>query len=327
MDEEWKLINGTTYEVSNKGRVKNNKGYIFNCNPRNSDGYIRVGINKKSKLVHRLVAKEFIPNDDPKLNCVNHKNGVRSDNNVSNLEWVTRQENNRKQVNSNYGKRTRKVVQFSSNNDYIKTWDTLKKAANHFGREKSGPISVAIKRNIKFRGFRWKYLDDYKKDEDDIIWKKCTYPGFTDIEVSNKGLIKTVTSHVTKGGKNGNYLNYRDKRIHVLIFSTFYPDKYDKNLQINHIDGNHKNNNIENLETCTGSENMRHAYRIGLCKMKKNNGRPILQLSLEGEVIREFSSIEEAKNITGISKGNISTICKNKGRRYKAGGYKWAYKE
>jgi hypothetical protein len=42
--------------------------------------------------VHRLVAKEFIPNDDPKKE-INHKDGNPKNNHVSNLEWVTHSEN------------------------------------------------------------------------------------------------------------------------------------------------------------------------------------------------------------------------------------------
>lgn len=52
-------------------------------------------ISKTSKTyqVHRLVAKAYIPNDDLTRDYVNHKNGDKTDNDVSNLEWVTHKEN------------------------------------------------------------------------------------------------------------------------------------------------------------------------------------------------------------------------------------------
>lgn len=63
----------------------------------NHNGYWRVGLWREGKpyrrFVHRLLAKEFIENTENKPS-INHKNGIRTDNRINNLEWVTPSENN-----------------------------------------------------------------------------------------------------------------------------------------------------------------------------------------------------------------------------------------
>ena len=80
------------YLISNKGEVYSNKTNKILIPHMDKDGYLKVKLSGKQRFIHRLVAIEFIPNPNNLLQ-VNHKNGVKTDNYVDNLEWCTLQYN------------------------------------------------------------------------------------------------------------------------------------------------------------------------------------------------------------------------------------------
>src|SRR5699024_6284933 len=109
------------YEVSNHGRVKSlsrkintGRGYrmlpeIIKTPKTDKDGYLETSLSKnglkKHVSIHRLVAEAFLHNPENKEQ-VNHKDGDKKNNHVSNLEWVTAQENqtHKKEVLRNHEK-------------------------------------------------------------------------------------------------------------------------------------------------------------------------------------------------------------------------------
>ena len=109
-NEEWKIIKDfPNYEVSTLGRIRKDN-YIMKF-PNDKDGYLKTALRNENGRryfrVHRIVAETFLENPEKKP-VVNHKNGKKDDNKLSNLEWCTISENtkhgfrvlNRKPVHS-----------------------------------------------------------------------------------------------------------------------------------------------------------------------------------------------------------------------------------
>lgn len=143
-------------------------------------------------------------------------------------------------------------------------------------------------------------------------------------EVSNLGRIKSLEKFVNKGKCHRGWKEHYAKqavdgcgylrtnlskngkpktvKVHRMVAETFIPNP--NNLpQVNHKDGNKQNNCVDNLEWCTNSENIKHAYQMGLKRADASNN-PAHKLSIEDvEYIRknykrrdkEFSTIALAK--------------------------------
>lgn len=94
MEEIWKDLKryDSLYMVSNLGNVFSKRSNRLMLKNKNNRGYERVTIFGKQLSVHRLVAMEFLDNYSDKK-YVNHINGIKTDNNIDNIEMVTAREN------------------------------------------------------------------------------------------------------------------------------------------------------------------------------------------------------------------------------------------
>jgi hypothetical protein len=166
----------------------------------------------------------------------------------------------------------------------------------------------------------------------DEIWKHI--PGYQYYQISTTGQIKSLdrrlphnkhkTYMIRKGKLLTPYVNQSGyyiirlcesgqifRTIHSLVALTFIPNPENK-PQVNHINGDKKDNRVENLEWVTNGENMKHAYRIGL-KCNKGIKNPGNKLS-ENDILEIRNSNEKQDVIANrfnIKQCHVSSI-KNK---------------
>lgn len=188
---------------------------------------------------------------------------------------------------------------------------------------------------------RWLSLEDLPNEE----WRDIKdFEGL--YQVSNYGRVKSLDRFIDKkhhylekiiklrNGKNG-YLTFtlckngmkKQQGVHRIVAYAF-PEicgEWFAKCEVDHLDTVTYNNQAINLKVCTHVENANNPITLSR-NSNKLRMKPIVQLSLNNEFIREFSCVGEIiKNNNKYSQGNIRSCCK--GRYKTAYGYIWKYKE
>lgn len=163
------------------------------------------------------------------------------------------------------------------------------------------------------------------------IWKDIRdFEGL--YQVSNLGRVRrvgkgqgtkcSILRHKTNLAYDGVSLHRNNqpfnKNIHRLVAETFVPNPENK-TQVNHKDGNKKNNRVDNLEWVTSKENARHSVNV----LKNNPGdwsRKAVKCVETGEVFESQILAAKAYNTSQGAIGNAA-----RGNRPRAGGHRWEF--
>lgn len=161
---KWKILKeNENYSINEKGEIKNNiTKKILSPSINKDSGYYQIDLWKNNKsrkyTLHRLVASNFIPNLENKP-TVDHIDGNRLNNDISNLRWATYSEQNSRF--NTFGVRSEKIKVINVNGEEL-IFNRIKDVAEHFNCNISN-ISQMLKKGTfgkrgKTRNYKFVYM-------------------------------------------------------------------------------------------------------------------------------------------------------------------------
>jgi hypothetical protein len=320
------------YYINKEGKI-----YSFYINDylkfslTDENGYFITNLVLKNKnkrkqfyFVHRLVAEHFIPKIEG-MSLVNHLDGNKQNNNVTNLEWTDHIGNalhahatglhpKKKNVNEYV------YYQLDDDKKVIFTYYSISEINDKLNVKYDKNLREIMKNNdenTKVLGYYWRREKIDPNIQNDEIWKPANVGNNIDdfVEVSNYGKVyNKITGHyyVATTGKCSKYYKVTIKcgnkkysyPLHRLVAFSFLENNCGPDAHVDHIDKNPSNNHLSNLQWMTIKDHM-----------KKDKGISVTQVSDDG-TINVYDMIQDAAEEIGCNSGQISEAIA-KGKRYK----------
>lgn len=305
--ENWKIIPmHPQHECSNLGKIRNVSTKRV-LGGKNEKGYIRIRMDNGIYSAHRLIASAWIDNPENKP-TVDHINKIRNDNRVDNLRWATHAEQaqNKNKPKYNNKRSIWKCDKVTGNK--IELYNNINEACIAINKPNGlkNISACALNNTDSAYGFKWEYniIADLENEE----WKLYLSIKKHKYYISNYGNVKNNNRRMYPVDDKG-YLAIKihDKHhyVHVLVGKLFIdnPNKY---TQVNHKDGNKKNNIVSNLEWFPQVLNSLHAVSMGLVKSVKK----IINYDETGNILKIYDSCAQASKALNVNMSSINKCCK-----------------
>lgn len=317
---------GDFYWVSRNNEVRNQYGKVLavTCTKR---GTCLINLDRERNCsIHRLRMLVWHPITKPELFQVDHIDNDCTNHNLSNLQWLSGLDNNKKAAEV---KLLKSPISATFPDGKI-TFHHSKDAAAFFGvsvkflyyKIKAGTtfLKDGMSYTLACTSTRRKFVRDHREGF-------AVIPNWPKYEIHPDSTVRNVKTKIVSNPYVNEHgycyvilaIYHKDISVHHLVMLTFGPVNTDpEKTQINHKNGKRDDNDLRNLEWVTPSENQIHRHYILTNKL-----RPV-QMDRNGNVLKVWKSIATAGRSLGINTKNIGETMRQKAKK-SAGGFLWRY--
>jgi hypothetical protein len=273
-------------------------------------------------FAHIFIFECFFAPKNNMTHDINHRNGVKNCNELSNLELLNKKDHARatRAQYPDMGIKTGKSLshpftQILETGERVRH-ESIREAVKNVNGASRTSISNYLSNGKKYLNCHWEYI--FVPDLENEIWKSP--PDYNGIEVSSAGRIRSKTGIVTSGSPSPSgykYIKFNRKNVfvHILICLAFHGPKPTPKHTVDHRDKNKSNNCAENLRWATKFEQAKNRSSV----------KAVSAFTKDGTFFKTWETAEAAGKEIGIDASNIGKCCYNKKHNITAGGYKWVF--